>query len=185
MSEGFFGSGAERLADHFSLVPQDFSGGTDVPFIDLLLVELGYDQYCGLSADPAVRSFVHSQPGIYEQIRAVGAVAGRAGVRVRDSGQLKSSFDDNLKYYTPDEIWCFDLAIDVLAMLAVVPGVSGSARFRALDALRNLNATCHGHSWHKQVRHAVDAPAAFGELRSRVPVRTSHQARPASGPGYM
>jgi hypothetical protein len=174
MSEAFFAGGAERLDDDFSLVPPDFSNGTDVPFIDLLLVELGYSPYAGLSHDPAVRSFVRSQPGVYEQIRSVGAAAAQAGLRARDSGQLKNGFDDSLRYYTPDEVWCLDLAIDVLAMLAVMPGVAGQARFRALDAVRDLNQTCHGHHWHKQVRHAVAAPDAFVELRSRVPLRTAH-----------
>jgi hypothetical protein len=185
MSHKSHANDADHLADDFSLVPPDCSGWTDVPFIDLLLVELGYSPSYGLSAEPAVRDFVRSQPGAYEQIRAVTAVASRAGERARDSGQLKSTLDDNLKYYTSDEIWCFDLALDVLAMLAVVPGVSGDARFRALDAVRTLSVTCHGHFWHKHVRQAVDAPADFGNLRSRVPARPAHPSKTASGPGWV
>ena len=167
----------------FSLIPQDFVMGTDVPFIDLLLVSLGYGPYYGLSAESAVRDAVRGQPGLYEQIRAVGAVVGRAGVRVRDSGQLRDSFDNETRYYTSDELWCFDMATDVLAMLAVLPGVSGSARFSALEAVRDLNKTLTGHWFHKHVKHAVDAPRDFGALRSRVPARTDKP--PRSGPGHM
>jgi hypothetical protein len=185
MSEGNYYVQTDEHGDDFSLVPQDIESSTNIPFIDLLLVALGYSPYYGLSADQAVRAFVRAQAGMYDQVRAVSSVVGQAGVRVRDSGQLRNGFDDNLKYYTHDEMWCFDLAIDMLAMLATLPGVSGAVRFRAQDAVRDLNETCQGHWFHKQVRHAVDAPAAFAPLRSRVPVRSAKQARSAGGPGYM
>jgi hypothetical protein len=159
------------IMDGFCLVPSEFSDATDVPFLYRLLVELGWGPYYGLSADPAVRAFVAGQPGLYEQIRAVTAVAGRAAVRVRDSGLLHGTLDDNLKYYTPDETWCINLSLDVLLMLATEPGVSGHARFRAIDAVHDLSQICHGHTWSKALRHAADAPRAYGELRARVPFR--------------
>jgi hypothetical protein len=177
-------AGASGLED-FGLVPSEFITGTSVPFIDRILGALGHGQYSGLSGDQAVREFVRGQPGLYEQIREVSAVAGGAGTRVRDSGQLRSSVDDNLKYYTPDELWCLDLAVDVIAMLALLPGVPGNFRFQMMDRVHELMSTLTGHHFHKEVKHAVDAPAAFRGLRSRVPVRPADPMKAVGGPGHM
>jgi hypothetical protein len=171
----------------FSLIPSeiylaDRFEGTDVPFLDLLLVQLGYGPTYGLSAEQAVRDFVHGQPGMYEQIREVGTAVYRAGARARNHGLLRSSLDDSLHPYSADEIWCMDLAIDVLAMLAVVPGLSVRARFSALDALRDIYMTSTGHTWHKQVTHAAAGPHEFKELRARVPVRPKHLPKPGHLP---
>jgi hypothetical protein len=183
MSEEFQDILAEMREERFSLIPseiyeKDHFQGTDVPFLDLLLVQLGYGPSYGLSAEQAVRDFVHGQPGMYEQIREAGTAVYRAGARARNHGLLRSSFDDSLRPYSADEIWCMDLAIDVLAMLAAVPGLSGGARFSALDALRDLYMTCSGHAWHKQVKHAVAGPHEFRELRARIPVRPKHLPKP-------
>src|SRR5205807_1494039 len=102
--------------------------------------------------------------------------------RARNQGLLRSSFDDSLRPYSADEIWCMDLAIDVLAMLAAAPGLSGGTRFSALDALRDLYLTCGGHTWHKQVKHATAGPHEFRELRARVPVRPRHLPKPGHLP---
>jgi hypothetical protein len=183
MSEKFQDILANMSEERFSLIPSeiyvaDHFQGTDVPFLDLLLVQLGYGPSYGLSAEQAVRDFVRRQPGLYEQVREVGTAVYRAGARARNHGLLRSSFDDSLHPYSADEIWCMDLAIDVLAMLAVVPGLSGGARFSALEALRSLYVTCTGHTWHKQVKHAAAGPHEFSELRARVPVRPKHLPKP-------
>jgi hypothetical protein len=115
---------------------------------------------------------------MYEQVREVGTAVYQAGARARNHGLLRSSFDDSLHPYSADEIWCMDLAIDVLAMLTALPRLSGGARFSALEALRDLYLTCDGHTWHKQVKHAVAGPHEFRELRARVPVRPKHLPKP-------
>jgi len=183
MSEEFMEILAEMHEEEFSLVPseiyeKDHFQGTGVPFLDLLLVQLGYGPTYGLSAEQAVRDFVRGQPGMYEQIREVGAAVYRAGARARNNGLLRSSFDDGLHPYTADEIWCMDLAIDVLAMLAVLPRLSGGTRFSTLDALRSLYRICAEHTWHKQLRHASGGPFECRELRARVPVRPKHLPKP-------
>jgi hypothetical protein len=183
MSEEFQNILAKMGEEKFSLIPseiyeKDHFQGTDVPFLDLLLVQLGYGPGYGLSAEQAVREFVHDQPGMYEQIREVGTAVYLAGTRARNHGLLRSSFDDSLHPYSADEIWCMDLAIDVLAMLATMPGLSGGTRFSALEALRDLYVTCGGHTWHKQVKHAAAGPQEFRELRARVPVRPTHLPKP-------
>jgi hypothetical protein len=166
--------------DDFSLVPGDLLAGTDVPFIDLILVQLGYGPAYGLSAEPAVRQYVRNEPGLYPIIRDLGAAVGAAGIRARDGGLLKNSFDDNLKLYTPEEIWNFDLAIDVIAVLAAVEGLSKSTLFRATQALRDLDRTARGHTWKKELKRAGEGPAAFRELRARVPRHTPHPG-PSTG----
>jgi hypothetical protein len=183
MSEDFLNILAEMHEEQFSLVPAEIYEkhhfqGTDVPFIDLLLVQLGYGPSYGLSAEQAVRDFVHGQPGMYEQIRAVGTAVYQAGARARNNGLLRSSFDNGLHPYTADEIWCMDLAIDVLAMLAVLPRLSGGTRFSVLDTLRDLYVNCGEHTWHKQMRHAAGGPHEFRALRARVPVRPKHLPKP-------
>lgn len=183
MSEEFQNILAKMHEEKFSLIPseiyeRDHFQGTDVPFLDLLLVQLGYGPSGGLSAEQAVRDFVRDQPGMYEQIREVGTAVYSAGARARNHGLLRGSFDDSLHHYSADEIWCMDLAIDVLAMLAGMPGLSGGTRFSALDALRDLYMTSGGHTWHKQVKHAAAGPHEFRELRARVPVRPTHLPKP-------
>lgn len=46
-----------------------------------------------------------------------------AGVRVRDGGLIKDDFDNNLKVHTPNEIWTFNLAVDVVARLGGLEGL--------------------------------------------------------------
>src|SRR5579862_3689425 len=143
MSEEFQDILAKMHGEQFSLIPseiyvKDHFQGTDVPFLDLMLVQLGYGPSYGLSAEQAVRDFVHGQPGMYEQVREVGTAVYQAGARARNHGLLRSSFDDSLHPYSADEIWCMDLALDVLAMLTALPRLSGGARFSALEALRDL-----------------------------------------------
>jgi hypothetical protein len=183
MSDKFQDILAKMHGEQFSLIPseiyvKDHFQRTDVPFLDLLLVQLGYGPSYGLSAEQAVRDFVHGQPGMYEQIREIGTAAYRAGARARNNGLLRSSLDDSIHHYSQDEIWVMDLAIDVLAMLAVLPGLSGGARFSALDALHGLYNTCGGHAWHKRVKHAAAGPDEFRQLRARVPVRPKHPPKP-------
>jgi hypothetical protein len=170
-----------RSMDDFSLVPGDLFAGTDVPFIDLILVELGYGPTYGLSAEPAVREYVRSEPGLYPIIRELGAAVSAAGVRARDAGLLKNSFDDNLRLYTPEEIWSFGLAIDLMAELTALNGLSKAAQFRATQALRDLDRTARGHTWKKELKRAAEGPAAFRQLRARVPRHTPHPAKSVGG----
>jgi hypothetical protein len=183
MSNGY----AYFSMDDFSLVPGELFAGTNVPFIDLILVELGYGPTYGLSAEPAVREYIRKQPGLYSISRELGAAVSAAGIRARDNGLLKSSFDDNLRLYTPEEIWSFDLAIDLIAVLAALDGLAKSTQFRATQALRDLDRTARGHTWKKELKRAGEGPAVFRELRARVPRHTPHPGRSSGvgGPGWM
>ncbi|MGD0559708.1 MAG: hypothetical protein ABSA93_32665 [Streptosporangiaceae bacterium] len=169
------------MPDEFSLVPYDLLRETDVPFIHLILVMLGY----GLSDEPAVQQFVGAEPGLLEDIRSLSAAVGAADLRVHEAGLLKNGFDDHLKYYEPAEIWCFDLAIDVIAMLGGLTGLTDDGRSRTTQALRDLDATAQGHTWRKALKHAADGPASLGALRERVPRHTPDPAHSTGRPSSV
>jgi hypothetical protein len=92
---------------------------------------------------------------------------------VRDAGLLRDSFDENLQVYTPEEIWTFDLAFDVISMLGAVEGVRGGTRASIVDSLRSLDWTARLHAFRKDLRKAGPGPEALRELRDRVPHRTT------------
>jgi hypothetical protein len=60
-----------------------------------------------------------------------------AGVRVRDTGVLRNDYDDRVDIYTPEEIWTFDLAFDVIATLGTLDGVDGETRGLVVSNMRS------------------------------------------------
>ncbi len=149
-----------------SLVPDDVDDcGTSAPFIFLALSVLGP----GLSTEPVVQEYLRGNPGLARDIQALSAAVSAAGVRVRDAGLLKDSFDENLAVYTPAEIWTFDLAFDVIAMLGGLEGLPGKARAMVTQDLRSLDQTAHSHTWKKDLKKAGSGPEEFRELRERIP----------------
>ncbi len=161
------------------LVPDDVDDcATSSPFLYLTLSVLGP----GLSLEPAVQEYARRRPGLVQQIKAVSAAVSAAGVRVRDAGLLRDSFDENLKVYTPEEIWTFDLAIDVIAMLGTLDGLSSRARAMVIEGLRSLDDSGASHTWKKELKRAGEGPEAFRELRADVPRHTPSPRRlPRSG----
>jgi hypothetical protein len=149
---------------------------TSSPFLYLTLASLGP----GLSLEPAVREFAQREPELHQQIRALSTAVSAAGVRVRDSGLLRDDFDDRLRPFTPEEIWLFDLAVDVIAMLGSLEDLPPKARAQVTNNLRSLDQSVHSHGWRKGVRQAGEGPAAFRALRARV---THHQPHPARSHG--
>jgi hypothetical protein len=75
--------------------------------------------------------------------------------------------------YTAEEIWTFELAIDVIAMLGALDGLPGQARARAAEDVRTLNETARGHHWNKELKQAGTGPEEFRQLRAEVPARRS------------
>jgi len=140
---------------------------TSAPFLYLTLAALG----SGLSFEPAVREYARANPAQATRIRALSTAVSAAGVRVRDAGLLKDSFDENLRVYTAEEIWTFELAIDVIAMLSALDGLPGQARARAAEDVRTLNETAHSHTWRKGLKQAGTGPAEFQPLRAEIPHR--------------
>ncbi len=155
------------------LVPDDVDDQAVAPFIYLTLATLGPL----LNYEPAVKNFLGSQPELRQRIRDLSVAVGKAGVRVRDAGLMKDSFDQNLKFYTPAEIWTFDLAVDLIAMFGTLPDLHPGTRARIVDDLKSLDWNVHSHAWKKEVKRAGDGPAAFSELRRFVPRHTPHPGR--------
>jgi hypothetical protein len=149
------------LDDEFSLSP----------FIGLILSTLGP----GLGTEAAVRDYVARDERLRRQIQALTRSVADAGVRVRDAGLMKDEFDQHLRMFTPEEFWLFDLAIDVIAMLATLEGIAKGAQFRTASSLRLLDDNVTSHLWKKGLRKAGDGLPAFRELRASVP---RHKPRP-------
>ena len=160
--------------DQARLVPDGVDDcETCAPFVFLTLALLG----SGLSLEPAVQAYTCGQPGLLRQIRQLSTAVSEAGVRVRDAGLLEDSFDCNLKVYAPEEIWIFDLAVDVIAMLGSLDGLPRAAQARFAAKLRTLDTWVDERAWKKGVKKAGEGPAAFRGLRASVRHHTPHPAR--------
>jgi hypothetical protein len=158
----------DDLDDHASLVPEDADDCmSSAPFLFLTLSTLGPL----LSTEPVVRQYMGREPRLLQQIRALSTAVSAAGVRVRDAGLLKDDFDDNLAVYTPEEIWTFDLAFDVIALVGALDGLPGGVRAKAASDVRTLDRDTRGHAWKHALKKAGEGPVAFSELRARVPHR--------------
>jgi hypothetical protein len=150
------------LADDFSVAP----------FVGLILAS-----FRQLSTEPSVQDYVGQEPGLRLAIRSVTAAVTAAGTRVRDAGELHGGFDDSLKPYTPAEIWVFDLATDVIALLGSAEGLPGGTRAMIASNLGSLDRDVSSHRWKKDLKDADLGPEAFRELRARVPRHTPKPER--------
>lgn len=54
--------------------------------------------------DSVVQQYASAQPEAQHAIRELCRAVADAGTRVRDTGQMLDSFDENLRYYTAEEI---------------------------------------------------------------------------------
>jgi hypothetical protein len=155
------------------LVPDDVDDCmTSSPFLFLALATLGP----GLSTETAVREYVQ-ELGLRSVVQELSRAVSAAGVRARDSGLLRSEFDDNLKVFAPEEIWLFNLAFDVIAMLGCIDGLSDRSLAQFKSNLRSLDDEATSHTWKKQLKKAGDGPGQFRELRARIPHHTPHPSR--------
>ena len=150
--------------------------GTDyealAPFLYLTMTTLDL-----LGSDPVVRQYIHAAPEAHRAIRQLSTAIAAAGVRVRDTTTRHGFLEEHLREFTPDEIWLFDLAIDVIAMLGTLGGLSPSMHAQVLSDLRSLDDYPHSHHWKREVRKAGDGPEAFRDLRAHVPRHKPHPDR--------
>jgi hypothetical protein len=158
---------ASLFSDQVSLIPDEVDGcSSSVPFLYLALSSVEM-----LGAQPAVKEHMRQEPWLLAQIRALSTAVSAAGVRVRDGGLLKDSFDVSLGVYAPEEIWTFDLAFDVIAWVGTLDGLDGEARAMTASNVRSLNWYSDKHHWKKAVKKAGQGPATWRELRARMPHR--------------
>jgi hypothetical protein len=160
---------SRHRAGEIGPVPQGLDYEVVAPFIYLTLTTLDM-----LSRDSVVQQYSSAQPEAQHAIRQLSRAVAAAGTRVRDTGQMRDSFDQNLRYYTAEEIWLFDLAIDVIAMLGTLGGLAPATRARVIEDLKLLDNNVHAHQWKKEVRQAGQGPAPFLELRAHVPHHQPH-----------
>jgi hypothetical protein len=146
---------------------------TSSPFLYLIMSTLGP----GLSTEKAVIAYVGNYPDFHHAIRDLSTAVSEAGVRARDSGMLRGEFDDNLRVYSPMEIWMFDLAVDVIAMLGSVDGISNSELFRFRENVRTLDQEVSSHYWKSALREAGPGVPQFQQLRASVPRHVINPSR--------
>jgi hypothetical protein len=158
---------APLFSDQLALVPDEVDGcASAAPFLYLALSSLEM-----LGVQPAVKEYMGQEPWLLEQIRALSTAVSAAGVRVRDGGLLKDSFDVSLGVYTPEEIWTFDLAFDVIAWVGTLDGLTGDVRALGVDNVRSLAWYSDMHHWKRAMKKAGAGPATWHELRARMPHR--------------
>jgi hypothetical protein len=156
-----------RLQDEVRLVPEDADDcTTSAPFLSLALSSLSL-----LGVQPEIKQYMNGQPGLLRQIRMLSTMVSVAGVRVRDAGLLKDSFDSNLDVYTAEEIWTFDLAFDVITLIGAMDGLTGRIRAMTASNMRSLDGYAERHAWKKAMKKAGDGPVPLREFRAAVPRR--------------
>jgi hypothetical protein len=150
--------------------------GTDMevvaPFIYLTLMSLSL-----MGSEPVVQQYTSAEPEAHNAIRELSRAVAGAGTRVRDTGRMRDSFDEDLRYYTAEEIWLFNLAVDVIAMFSTLGGLAPGARARIVDDVRLLDNNVTSHHWKKELRRAGDGPPQFHQLRAHVPHHQPHPGR--------
>ena len=155
----------ESPASQAGLLPRDLDDCmTSAPFLALIL-----STFYLLGLQDAVRQFTARNRALHQQIRALTVATSAAGVRVRDAGLLKDDFDNNLGVYTPDEIWTFNLAIDVIARLGALEGLPPSTHAQIASDLKSLYDSAGSHTWKKELKKAGDGVPQFRELRAAIP----------------
>lgn len=158
----------EPVESQAGLLPRGLDDcSTSAPFLYLIL-----SAFYLLGTQDAVKQFLARSPEPRRQLRALAAATSAAGVRVRDAGLLKNEFDDNLRVYTPDEIWTFNLAVDVIARLGALEGLPPSTHAQIVSDLKTLNDQTHSHTWKKELKQAGDGVPQFRELRAATPPHT-------------
>ncbi len=152
--------------DEAGLVPEDADDCTSAPFLSLTLSSLRL-----LGDQPEVKEYMNGEPGLLGQIRALSTMVSAAYVRVRDAGLLKDSLETHLDAYTAEEIWTFDLAFDVLALIGALDCLTGKIRAMTASNVQSLDWYAERHTWKKAMKKAGEGPVALREFRAAVPHR--------------
>ena len=154
--------------DESGLLPLHLDYGATAPFINYSLFALAL-----LQDQPPVEQYGRANPDARRAIFALSRAVAAAGIRARDSGTGKrDDFEhENLKLYSAEEIWMFDLVIDVGAMLATGGGLHPDLQMQVQDHLKWADQDTRSPHWRREVHRAGDGPAEFRELRAHVPRR--------------
>ena len=158
----------EPLGSQAGLLPRGLDDcSTSAPFLYLIM-----SAFFLLGTEDAVQQFLARNPGPHQQLRALAVATSAAGVRVRDAGLIKDDFDDNLKVYTPTEIWTFNLAVDVIARLGGLEGLPRPTHAQIVSDLKSLSDRARSHHWKTELKRAGDGVPQLRELRASTPRHT-------------
>jgi hypothetical protein len=131
-----------------------------------------YDTLCSLRMlghEPPVQQYLQANPGIRAPILALSQVVAETGVRVGQVEKERPTIAERLKLYTPEEIWEFDLAIDVTAMFAANGGLTPDSRVILRSHLDFASELLSSHRWKHELHKAGQGPGQFRALRAHVP----------------
>lgn len=126
-----------------------------------------------LAIDPRVYQ-EFTNPAFLAEVRHLISVVQAAGERAADNGLR--SWPNWLKDYTVEDMWCFQLGLDLMMWLATLDGVSNEYRRLTLENVENYDWDGDRHV-RKALEKYGDGPAELQGLRARIPHTPSASKR--------
>ncbi|MFN8038534.1 MAG: hypothetical protein U0Q07_04905 [Acidimicrobiales bacterium] len=124
-----------------------------------------------VEGEPAVERLIADQDLAGPLAEVLDAVADAAH-RVLDAGFVLDERRVDLRVYTPEEMWTFNLAADLAALLVAAPQLAREKRRAARDLFVPIDAALGAPRSRSAIGNAHDGPEALRELRAAVPHRT-------------
>jgi hypothetical protein len=118
-----------------------------------------------LSTDGAARRAL-GRPGFIEPARCLTAAVEAAGERAADAGLREITIDP--KAYTPEELWTFHLARDLIAEIAAVDGVDRESARLAKQTVADTD-DAWGRAFKKAEKKLGAEPESLREFRAQIP----------------
>jgi hypothetical protein len=151
--------------DAAGLLPRHLNyGDVTIPFLYNTLSAMQW-----MSDESSVQQYLRAYPQAHRAIIALSRAITDVGLRIRRASRDRDIYDEHLGHFTADEIWMFDLAIDVVAMFATGGGLHQETSRSVQDKLREADEHVHSHHWQREVRKAGAGPAQYHELRALIP----------------
>lgn len=155
----------------------DTGAGTSNPFHDepddIMLLQPVSNILIFLSTtamDPAVRAWVKNFPE-KDEIGSLLQAVRQAGTRIKlvaMQGKHYDEFTDNSHLHTEDEWWQIGLALDILATIGSVPGISPMTGADAMKQARDFQKD-YSHQLKKASKNPGPSASQFVALRAAIP----------------
>jgi hypothetical protein len=134
------------------------------------LVQVILNAMGALREEPPVQR-VLDKDGVTGCAEALTPEVTAAGERVRDAGLIVDGFGTDLKAFQPTEIWTFNLAADLIAVMVEADNLSKIKRGSFRDMLRGIDASLGSHWARSTLGNA--APGSTSSARSGMRCRTA------------
>ncbi len=142
------------------------------PFADLPAPARGILRIAAaMKEEPAAARVVETR-GIATSMASVLEAVEAAAQRVLDGGLVLDERRIDVKVYTPDELWTFDLAADVMALLVAAPNLPKATRAATRDLLVVVDAGLGTHWCRSMIGNAGAGSEQLRALRDTIPHRT-------------